>query len=147
MIPENVVPFTSQPLPSDVLWVGQPHMRFFVASPDNVFPIHVQIYEVDTLGGKHFINRINFTARNWAKKSSRWIDIAGVAHAHLFHRGNRIRIEVRNVDRTNRPVVAESPFVLPLFRNARATISIDARHPSFIELPLVSRADVASQKK
>jgi len=141
IIPKTTIAFTSPRLTADVLWAGAPHARYYVTSPDQVFPIHAQVYEVDTLGVKHFINRIDFTARHWRKGFSGWIDVDGAAHAHQFRAGGRIRIELTNIDRTDHPIVRESPFVVPLFRNARVTIDFDARHSSFIDLPLMQKSN------
>ncbi len=60
----------------------------------------------------------------------------GVAHAHRFTAGNRIRVELTNIDVTNRLQLGTYPFVLPMFATTGVTIRMDAAHPSFLEIPL-----------
>ena len=134
-LPKSTVAFESPPLPWDVEWVGAPRMELNVSSPDGKFPLHAQIYEIDASGTKYFINRINYTARNWPGGAG-VVDAAGIAHAHRFHGGSRIRVELTNIDVTNRIELGSYPFVLPVFDNAAVTIYADALRPSYIELPL-----------
>ncbi len=134
-LPRNVVPFESDPLPWDVEWIGTPRMELNVTSASNTFPLHAQMYEVDTAGRKYFVNRINYTARNWVAGDG--VVIAeGLAHAHRFSAGSRIRLELTNIDVTNRIDLGSYPFVLPLFADAGVTIHFDGSRPSFLELPL-----------
>ncbi len=137
IIPRHTTSFTTPPLDSDLIWVGAPRMSVFVQSRYRVFPLHVQIYEVDSAGNQFFINRINFTARHWKRGSLRQIVVDGNAHAHRFLRGNRLRILFTNIDCTNRKVLGEYPFVLPVFHTASATLYFDKSHPSSIELPIL----------
>ncbi len=134
-LPRKVVPFESDPLPWAVEWIGTPRMELNVTSASTVFPLHAQIYEVDTAGRKYFVNRINYTARNWGGGDGT-IDAYGLAHAHRFSAGSRIRLEFTNIDVTNRIDLGSYPFVLPLFADASVTIHTDASRPSFLELPL-----------
>ena len=113
-------------------------MRLYVASESEKFPLHAQIYEVDGSGKKYFINRINFTARHWRPGDAEWIGAEGIPHAHMFSAGSRIRIELTNIDKTNRPVMGIYPFVLPLFAKSSVTVSFGADHPSYIELPVTT---------
>ena len=129
--------FISPALTSEVLWAGVSYMSLNLRSNDSEFPIHLQIYEMDSLGNKYFINRINYTARNWVPGSAGSIEVHGIAHAHKFQSGNRLRVEVTNIDVTNRLLYGSYPFVLPLFANSSATLFTDISRPSYIELPLV----------
>jgi len=137
ILPKQTLVFTSTALREDVLWAGAPRMKLYVGSDHERFPIHVQIYEVDSAGAEYFINRINFTARHWVPGSSGWIEVEGIPHAHKFTQGNRIRIELTNIDTTPRKLLGNFPFVLPLFEQTDVTIYADAEHPSYIELPLI----------
>ncbi len=137
VIPQARVEFTSDPLTTDLLWAGTPRVSLFVRSRSSVFPLHAQLYEVDSSGQAYFINRVNYTARHWRKGSTQKVEATGLAHAHRFHKGNRIRVVFTNLDCTNRRVLGEYPFVLPVFRNASATLIFDRTHPSWIDLPVL----------
>ena len=140
LLPQQRIVFTSPVLASDLYWVGEPSMKLFVSSQSKTFPLHAQIYEVDSLGNEYFINRINFTARHWKHGSSKWISVKGIPHAHRFSAGSRIRVVLTNIDKTNRKVLGSFPFVLPLFENASVKIFFDARHSPSISLPVIGTA-------
>jgi predicted acyl esterase len=137
VLPQKTFAFMSGPLPPGVTWIGVPRMSLRVQSADEKFPLHVQIYEVDSLGRKYFINRINYTARHWHAGSTLTVEAEGIPHAHHFTGGSRIRIEITNIDRTNRIQPGPYPFVVPIFANAGATISWDAANPSYVEIPMI----------
>jgi predicted acyl esterase len=137
LLPKHTLQFTSPPLDNEVLWIGSPSMKLFVSSAYNKFPIHVQVYEVDNLGRKYFINRINFTCRDWQAGTSGWIEASGISHAHKFSKGNKIRVELTNIDKTNRLSLGDHPFVVPMFAQTGVAIYSDNQHPSYIELPLI----------
>ena len=139
IIPRHTIRFTTPPLDSDVVLVGTPRMNIFVQSRYPVFPIHAQIYEVDSTGEQYFINRINYTARHWKKGSLKKISVEGTAHAHRFRKGDRIQVLFTNLDCTNRKMLGEYPFVLPVFHTASVTLYFDRSHPSNIELPVLDR--------
>ncbi|HTK80805.1 MAG TPA: CocE/NonD family hydrolase [Bacteroidota bacterium] len=136
-LPRQALVYTSPPLGADVVWAGVPNMNFYFSSTDSTFPAHVQIYEVDSANTKYFVNRINFTARHWTPDAASSIEVNGVPHAHKFMKGNKIRIEVTNIDVTNRLLWGEYPFVVPMFREANVAISMDAVHSSYVELPMI----------
>jgi predicted acyl esterase len=137
-LPRRTIAFMSRPLALPLLWVGVPRMSIFVRSNAIKFPLHVQIYEVDPLGEKYFVNRINWTARHWDAGSAGIVEGRGIAHAHCFRGGSRIRVVVTNLDVTNGSVLGSYPFVLPLFSSADVTIYHGAEHPSYIELPIAA---------
>jgi predicted acyl esterase len=139
IIPQHTMRFTSVPLDSDMTWVGVPRMNIFVRSAEKVFPLHAQIYEIDSLGSRYFINRINYTARHWKKGSVKRIEVEGMAHAHRFQKGSRIQVVFTNLDCTNRKVLGAYPFVLPVFHNTSATIYFDKTHPSYVEFPFLRK--------
>ncbi len=134
-LPRRVLSFESEPLPWDVEWIGSPRMELHVSSPSVNFPLHAQIYEIDTGGMKYFVNRINYTARNWPGGDG-VVTADGLAHAHRFTVVSRIRLELTNIDVTNRIDLGSYPFVLPMFADAEVTIHADASRLSYIELPL-----------
>ena len=135
-LPRRSLVFESEALPSDIDWIGSPVMKLFVRSAYGKFPLHAQIYEVDPFGVRYFVNRINYSGRNWVPGSADSILVQGLAHAHRFAAGSRIRIELTNIDVTNRIDLGSYPFVVPMFANSGVTIGMDASHPSYIELPL-----------
>lgn len=137
LLPKQAVSFTSPVLWEDMLWCGVPRMKFFVRSDHEKFPLHVQIYEVDSAGRKYFINRINYTARHWTPGTANWVEADGIEHAHKFTRGSRIRIEITNMDKTNRPLLGKHPFVVPVFAQTGASVITDESHRSYIELPML----------
>ena len=138
-LPKHTIAFTSSPLPSEISWIGVPKMSLFIRSAFEKFPLQAQLYEVDISGNKYFINRINYTARHWPIGAEGTIEAEGAPHAHRFLKGSRIRIELTNIDVTNRIVWGEYPFVVPLFAQAAATIYADAGRPS--SCPRRRRAD------
>ena len=113
-------------------------MHLYARSSYAKFPLHAQIYEIDPHGNKHFVNRINVTARGWTVGTPGWIDAEGLPHAHMFTSGSRIRIELTNIDKTNRNEMGEYPFVLPMFMKSSVTVTSDPAHPSYLEIPVTS---------
>ena len=130
--------FQTPPLKNNVDWVGIPKMHLYVNSDADKFPINAQIYEVAPSGQKYFVNRINYEGRKNQPGILRVVDADGNAHAHEFKMGNSIRIELTNLDKTNRKLLGDYPFVVPVFERSQTWISMDAAHPSYIELPLLS---------
>jgi len=136
-LPKSTLVFKSGPLDNDVTWLGVPAMHLLVRSADAKFPVNAQIYEEDPAGNRFFVNRINYTVRNWTSGAQGVIDAEGIPHAHRFQHGNRIRVEVTNIDVTNRQLLGSYPFVVPMISQASATIFADAGHHSYIELPMI----------
>jgi len=135
ILPRESISFNSLPLQSDLLWTGAPRMKLFVSSDYEKFPIHAQIYELDSLGRKYFINRINFTVRQWQPGSEGVVEAEGIPHAHKFLQGSRIHVELTNMDKTNRIVLGEYPFVSPVFSQSAVKVFWDTLRPSYVEIP------------
>lgn len=135
---QQTVVFQTPPLKQNLDWVGVPKMHLFVNSDADKFPVNVQIYEVDKSGNKYFVNRINYIGRKNQPGTIRVIDADGNAHAHQFKSGNSVRIEITNLDKTNRKLLGYYPFVVPVFKRSQTAISMDASRPSYIELPTLS---------
>lgn len=145
-IPKEELVFESQPFASDLLWLGTPRMRLKVSSPYEKFPLHAQIFEVDTGGTARLINRINLVVRNWAPGDTGTVEALGAFHAHRFSKGNRLRIELTNIDAVLRGTpeleILEDPahtgtrhpfaFALPTFFYTEATLHTGE---SFVEIP------------
>jgi hypothetical protein len=128
--------FMSPPLAADVDWIGIPRMKFLVRSDAEKYPVNVQVYEVDGEGAKHFVNRINYVGRGVVPGQMHAAEADGNAHAHTFRAGNRIRIEVTNLDMTNRKLLGWYPFVVPVFLRSTISIATGAEGESYVELPL-----------
>lgn len=133
-LPRKALFFESDPLPWDAEWIGSPRMVLHATSSSAKFPVHAQIYEVDTAGTKYFVNRVNHTERNWPGGTG-VVEAEGIAHAHRFKAGSRIRVELTNIDVTNRIELGTYPFVLPLFANGSVEVHADPFGPSYIEIP------------
>jgi hypothetical protein len=136
-LPRDAHAFETDPLPTDIEWIGAPVLHAFLRSSDEVFPLHAQIYEVGADGEKHLVNRVNYVARHWGGTGEALVDVPGAMHAHRFTAGNRIRVELTNIDDETRPDLGQIPFVLPLFRWASVAVAMSAGHPSSIDLPVV----------
>ena len=134
---QQTLVFQTQPLTNNVDWVGVPKMHLYVTSDADKFPINAQVYEVDTSGKKYFVNRINYEGRYNDPGTMRIVTVDGNAHAHQFKAGNSIRIELTNLDQTNRKVMGYYPFVVPVFQRSQTWISMDQTYPSYIELPVL----------
>jgi predicted acyl esterase len=157
-IPKEELAFESQPLENDHLWLGQPHMRLKVSSAYEKFPLHLQIFERDTSGEKHFINRVNLVVRHWTGGDSGFVDALGAFHAHRFSKGSRIRVELTNIDAVLRGTpemgMLEDPentgdsqpyvFALPTFFFTEATVHLGQ---SYVEFPFTEHvSSVASRQ-
>jgi predicted acyl esterase len=130
--------FETKSLKDSVLMFGAPHLSFYVKSDADKFPINAQIYEVDTTGNKYFINRINYVFRNNTTGQPLTIEASGNFHAHRFQAKNKIRVELTNIDKTNRKILGSLPFVLPVFKHSRNIIMTNENNASYIELPLLA---------
>ncbi len=134
---KSTIIFTSDPLNEDVLMFGAPRAQFFFIPNADKVPINLQIYEQDSLGNKYFITRINYVGRNLSSGVLYNANIKGNFHSHKFLQGNRIRIEITNIDKTNRQVLGQYPFVFPVFKKSEIFIGTNLNYASYIELPLL----------
>lgn len=134
---KNTITFISDTLNEDVLMFGAPRAKFFILPDAQKVPLNIQIYEQDSLQNKYFISRINYVGRNLKIGQIHNIQLIGNIHSHKFKKGNRIRIEITNIDKTNRKVLGEYPFVFPIFQRSITSIYLNSSYPSYIELPLL----------
>lgn len=100
------------------------------------------MYEVDTVGDKYFITRINHVARNVVPDELTIIESDGIFHSHQFKTGNKIRIEITNIDITNRKLYGNKPFVFPIFQTSNNLIFVNENYASYIEIPLLTNESV-----
>lgn len=131
--------FETAPLTSDVKWLGTPRVNLNYSSTASTFcQFNFQIYEVKPDSTADFINRINYTDRNYTKNSKRTALFYGAAHSHIFKAGDRIRIVVTNLDvvPSDAWFLGTNPFVLPTLNSGNHTLYLNAS--SYIEFPVVT---------
>jgi predicted acyl esterase len=127
--------FETNPLDQPVRMVGTPKITFQYSSSADICQFNVQLFEVSSTGDVKFINRINYTDRNYIKNQKKTATVEGLSHAHLFSTGSKLRVVITNLDRTNDDVkfLGTNPHVLPVMANGTSTIYLKN---SYIELPL-----------
>ncbi len=130
--------FETSPLNTNVIMFGSPRINFYIKSSANIYPVNVQIYEVDSLNNKYFINRINYVSRGNQVGQINQVSVNGFFHAHEFQANNKIRIEITNIDKTNRKLLGNAPFVLPVFKHSTNEIFVNENYASYIEFPLLT---------
>jgi hypothetical protein len=139
-LPRDTRMFLTPPLYEELVWAGIPRLHLSARPGSGVFPVHARIYEQDANGGAALINRINFVGRGWAAGTIDSVTVNGLAHAHRFSRGSRIRVELTNIDVSHAEGWGDAPFVLPTFRRVDARIYLGGSNASWIELPLSGTA-------
>jgi len=133
------ITFQTSALRNNTKLIGTPRIGLEYFSTANTFcQYNFQIYEVTPDGTAYFINRINFTDRNYLAMTTRSTLINGQAHSHIFQTGSRIRIVVTNLDRTatDTTFFGTDPFVLPVLNNGTNRININSN--SYIDLPITT---------
>jgi len=131
--------FETAPLPYDYKIAGTPKINLQYSSSANTFcQYNFQLYEVTPDGKKYFINRSNYTDRNYAKGQKRIKNFKGEAHSHIFKAGNKIRVVVTNLDTapTDSTFLGTNPFVLPVLNNGTNRILLNSN--SYIDLPVIA---------
>jgi predicted acyl esterase len=131
--------FLSDALTTDLQWTGAPVIKVDYKSTAQTFcQLNYQIYEVLPSGERRFVNRANFTDRNYSKGSRRQATFRGQAHSHLFKAGSKILLIITNFDRAHTDAVffETNPFVLPTMKNGDHTVYFNSN--SYIELPIIN---------
>lgn len=130
--------FETAPLTAELELTGTPKINLDYLSTANVFcQYNFQIYEVLPTGQADFVNRINYTDRNYVKNSRRTRNFKGQTHSHRFKTGSKIRIVVTNLDRVavDSAFFGTNPFVLPSMKNGYNYMYLNSN--SYIDLPVV----------
>lgn len=138
---KDSVKFTSAALTSSLEWTGTPVVRLDYKSAAQTFcQFNYQIYEVLASGERRFINRANFTDRNYTKGKRRQVTFRGQAHSHIFQAGSKIQIIITNLDKAHTDVefFGTNPFVLPTMKNGDHTVYLSSN--SYVELPIITNA-------
>ncbi len=136
---KDSVKFLSSALTTNLEWTGTPVVRLDYKSAAQTFAqFNYQIYEVLASGERRFVNRANFTDRNYTKGSRRQVTFRGQAHSHIFQAGSKIQVIITNLDKahTDAEFFGTNPFVLPTMKNGDHTVYLSSN--SYVELPIVT---------
>ena len=136
---KDSVKFLSSALTTNLEWTGAPVIKLDYKSAAQTFcQFNYQIYEVLPSGERRFINRANFTDRNYTKGQRRQVTFRGHAHSHVFSAGSKILIIITNLDKAHTDVefFGTNPFVLPVMKNGDHTVYLSSN--SYIEFPIIS---------
>jgi predicted acyl esterase len=139
--------FETAPLTSNFKMLGIPKINLDYLSTAGTFcQFNFQIYEVTPSGSLNFVNRINYTDRNYTANSRRVRNFQGQAHAHTFKAGNKIRVVLTNLDTApiDTSFLGSNPFVLPVLNNGTNNVFLSTS--SYIDLPMVAPVAEASNK-
>jgi len=132
--------FTSTALTAPLKWVGTPTIKLDYSSSASTFcQFNLEIYEVQANGTRRFVDRANFTDRNYVANSRRTATFKGQSHAHMFQQGSKIRIKITNLDRVKEDTAffgATNPFVLPVMKNG--THNVFLSNNCYIDFPVVN---------
>lgn len=132
--------FVSNALTEPVKWAGTPKIKLDYSSSAGTFcQYNFEIYEVSASGQQRFINRVNYTDRNYTSNSRRQAAFNGQAHSHMFQIGSKIKIKLTNLDRVKEDTAffgPTNPFVLPVMKNG--TNNIYVSNNCYIDLPILS---------
>jgi len=136
---KDSVKFITSALTSALEWTGTPIVRLdYKSAATSSCQFNYQIYEVLPGGERRFINRANFTDRNYTKNSRRQVTFKGNAHSHRFQAGSKILVIITNLDKAHTDVefFGTNPFVLPTMRNGNHTVYLSTN--SYVELPIMN---------
>ena len=134
---KNTSVFDSDPLTANLQWIGTPRISLNYLSTGSPFcQFNFQIYDVKADGSSRFVNRINFTDRNYTANTNKTVSFNGQTHSHIFQSGDRIRVIVTNLDTApgDSSFLASNRFVLPVLINENNTIDLNSN--SYIEFPV-----------
>lgn len=138
---KDSVKFQTTALTTDLEWTGAPVIKLDYKSAASTFcQFNYQIYEVLPNGTRRFINRANFTDRNYTANQRKQATFRGQAHSHKFKAGSKILVIITNLDKahTDPAFFGTNPFVLPVMKNGNHTVYLSAN--SYIEFPIVNNA-------
>lgn len=138
---KDSVKFMTSALTANLEWTGAPVIKLDYKSAASTFcQFNYQIYEVLPSGERRFINRANFTDRNYTANARKQATFRGQAHSHIFKAGSKILVIITNLDKapTDTTFFGTNPFVLPVMKNGNHTVYLSSN--SYIEFPVVSNA-------
>lgn len=130
--------FETNPLTADFKWAGTPIVNMQYNSTANTFcQYNFQIYERTPDGKLYFVNRMNYTDRNYVNGTTRVANFKGQAHSHIFKAGNKIRIVLTNLDTApiDSSFLSSNPFVLPSLKNGTNYLYLTSS--SYVDIPVI----------
>ena len=134
---KSITAFETVPLTNDFHMVGIPKLNLYYSSDAKVCQYNCQLFEVDSSKTSHLVTRINYTDRHYVKNEVRNRLIEGLAHSHIFKKGNKIRVIFTNLDtQPGDSFLLTNPYVLPVLEKSENTIYMSAARPSYLELPV-----------
>jgi len=129
--------FDTSPLDWNYNMIGIPKLKLVYSSNNFVCQFNIQVWEVFADNSMKFVTSFNFTDRNNVQHSKKEVTIEGNSQAHIFSKGNRIRLIITNLDtRSGDSFLRTNPFVLPVLENSKNTIYFGHNNATFIELPI-----------
>lgn len=136
---KRTLSFTSSTLTKDVKLLGAPMVNLdYLSTASQFVQFNFQIYEVKPDGTQKFVNRINYTDRNYKSNNRKTSTFQGQTHAHIFKKGDKIRVTITNLDTApdDKLFFGTNPFVLPTLNNGYHYVYLSSK--SFIDLPVVT---------
>lgn len=140
---KDSVTFITSALTAPLEWTGAPVIKLDYKSAASTFAqFNYQIYEVLPSGERRFINRANFTDRNYHRNSRKQATFRGHAHSHVFAAGSKILVIITNLDKahTDEEFFGTNPFVLPVMNNGDHTVYLSSN--SYIEFPILTNSGI-----
>jgi predicted acyl esterase len=129
--------FDTDPLHWNYNMIGLPKLNLVYSSNAVVCQYNFQIWEVFPDNGMKFVTSVNYTDRDNRPHSKKEILLDGNSQAHIFSKGNRIRIIVTNLDtRNGNNFLRTNPFVLPVLEKSQNILYMGHNNATFIELPV-----------
>jgi predicted acyl esterase len=127
--------FDTQPFDYEVQIIGTPKVHLNYYSTANICQFNFQLYEVKADNTVNFINRINYTDRYYRKRTFKKTVVEGLAFAHQFSAGSKLRVIVTNLDTTpdDFDFLETNPHVLPVMKNSSNYMRLKN---TYIELPI-----------
>ena len=111
--------FESDTLSQDLKVIGTPDINIDYSSNANICQYNFQIFEATNTTSK-FVSRINYTDRSYVTTNRNIKSVNGLSFAHIFKKGNKIRIILTNLDTTPEDsiLIGTYPHVLPVMVNS-----------------------------
>lgn len=134
------IAFVTEPFETDMLMMGAPVIKlFYSSSATSMCQYNFQIFEVDALGNEKLITRANYTDIFSSPFTKKEIAFKGLAHAHKFKKGNRLKVIVTNLDNSSGDsFLRTNPYVLPVLESSTNYIFMNTFETSTsIELPVL----------
>jgi predicted acyl esterase len=144
-VPKQSLVFDSPPFESETMMAGIPRLRLVYASSAAIIQCNAQLWELRPNGQADFISRVNFSDFHVRPEAVNDTMVDGVAHAHVFTKGNRLRVVITNLDtQPEDRFLLSNPHVLPVLTPGTHTLFTSSTRPSYVELPLRALGPIAA---